>query len=953
MRKKLLLLLLVTIVFTISGLFYFRYIKAQTISSEQDESTDEMFNGLIEEARQNGSVEIVINLKIAFRTESELNAQEIEQQRAKINQAQQDLLSRLKNFRVEVTRELKHIPYIIAKVDAEALRFMQTEKESFGVRKAESIALTANQAPTITEENKSGNLTSIVDSGTMTPKEGTAKSHRAKANTVQKIPDEPPEMEEEEEKSHQLVYHYTDVPGDNAVAPNPPTSVDNSILPKDESTEKPSVAPGDMQVFSFHDMNSAEAPPNSRLNINEPSVVNIGNGVFYTANVFAARSLDGGQSFTYVNPAGTFPSVNGGFCCDQVTAYAPAQDMIIWGLQYRNDGFTNTFRIARTIGLSGLSNNQWSYSGFTAQSFGLSSGLELDFPSMSVSNSYLYITMNIFNISNGSSAGCVVWRISLAQLASGGSINYSYAVYPTLQSLRLTEGAGATMHWTNLTGTTSPLVRVSHWADSGTQITFQEVAVNSFNYLNPTVAGGVGTAFSPDGTNWAGFADSRIEAGYVSGGVIGAMWGARQGGQFPYPYTIHARFNENTGALIYQGAIWNQNFAWLYPTASVNATGNLGGAISYGGGGTVSPYPNGAFWAIDDISNTLPLGASFSGTAGNAGPAANRWGDYLTVKPHKQYSNTWVAAMFYMNGGQSNSSTVSRYLWFGRERDGQATTNTHRPFDFDGDGKTDISIFRPSNGQWWIYRSSSSSTFAATFGNSADKIAPADYTGDGKADIAIWRPSTGEWFILRSENLTYYSIPFGTSGDIPAPGDFDNDGKANETVFRPSNASWYIRLPSGASTTVQFGANGDVPVVGDYDGDGRADTAVYRPSTGVWWLWRSSLGIVAYQFGNNLDKPAPGDYTGDGKADAAFFRPASGFWFILRSENQTYYPTQFGTSGDIASPGDYDGDGKHDPAVFRTSNNTWYVQRSTNINSPLIQTFGIGGDKPVPSAFVP
>ncbi|MGC2234563.1 MAG: hypothetical protein WA584_00195, partial [Pyrinomonadaceae bacterium] len=78
-------------------------------------------------------------------------------------------------------------------------------------------------------------------------------------------------------------------------------------------------------------------------------------------------------------------------------------------------------------------------------------------------------------------------------------------------------------------------------------------------------------------------------------------------------------------------------------------------------------------------------------------------------------------------------------------------------FDFDGDGKTDISIFRPSVGEWWYSRSIDGGNAAFRFGNSSDKLVPADYTGDGKTDVTIFRPSTGEWFILRSEDGSYYS----------------------------------------------------------------------------------------------------------------------------------------------------------------------------------------------------
>jgi cytochrome c peroxidase len=272
--------------------------------------------------------------------------------------------------------------------------------------------------------------------------------------------------------------------------------------------------------------------------------------------------------------------------------------------------------------------------------------------------------------------------------------------------------------------------------------------------------------------------------------------------------------------------------------------------------------------------------------------------------------------------------------------------------DFDGDGKTDISIFRPGNAEWWYLRSSDGGNRAFQFGNTTDTIVPADFTGDGKTDIAIFRPSSGSWFVLRSEDGSFNSFPFGSAGDIPAPGDFDGDGKADPAVFRPSTATWFIQRSSDNGTTIQqFGVNGDVPQVGDYDGDGRADIAIYRPSLGQWWLNRSTAGVIAGTFGISTDKPVAQDFTGDGKTDIAFWRPSSGEWFVLRSEDSSYYSAPFGLSTDIPSPGDYDGDGKADTAVFRPSAGTWYVNRSTQGLS--ITGFGAATDVPVPSAYVP
>jgi hypothetical protein len=282
-------------------------------------------------------------------------------------------------------------------------------------------------------------------------------------------------------------------------------------------------------------------------------------------------------------------------------------------------------------------------------------------------------------------------------------------------------------------------------------------------------------------------------------------------------------------------------------------------------------------------------------------------------------------------------------------------TTRKAQFDFEGDGKTDISIFRPSNGQWWIQQSSDNATKVFTFGTTTDRIVPADYDGDGKTDVAFFRPSTNEWFVLRSSNLTFYSAPFGATNDIPAPGDFDGDGKADLAVYRQSAGTWFINRSTGGTSTVPFGISQDLPVVGDYDGDGKADVAVFRPTGGSgnaeWWILKSTGGVFATPFGSATDKPVQADYTGDGKADVAFYRPSTSAWFVLRSEDLSFYSAPFGTTGDVPVAGDYDGDTKTDLAVFRPSNTTWFVLKSTG--GTTILPFGTTGDRAVPSAFVP
>ena len=276
---------------------------------------------------------------------------------------------------------------------------------------------------------------------------------------------------------------------------------------------------------------------------------------------------------------------------------------------------------------------------------------------------------------------------------------------------------------------------------------------------------------------------------------------------------------------------------------------------------------------------------------------------------------------------------------------------TSKPFDFDGDGKSDISVFRPSVGDWYVQRSQAGS-FGVRFGLATDKIVPADYDGDGKTDVAVYRPSNGIWYVVKSSDGTFAFHAFGLADDVPVPGDFDGDGKADISVFRPSDSTWYrLNSRDGSFFGRQFGASGDKPVMGDFDGDGKADLALFRPSNGVWYQIRSSNGaFFGEQFGVGDDKIVPADYDGDGKTDLAVYRASNGFWYIRGSETSAFSQFQFGAANDIPAPGDFDGDGKADLSVFRPSDGNWYRTNSGN-GSFFAFPFGTNGDRPTPSAF--
>ncbi len=287
-------------------------------------------------------------------------------------------------------------------------------------------------------------------------------------------------------------------------------------------------------------------------------------------------------------------------------------------------------------------------------------------------------------------------------------------------------------------------------------------------------------------------------------------------------------------------------------------------------------------------------------------------------------------------------------------------------YDFDGDGKADIAVFRHSNGFWYQLTSQNNSFIPFKFGQSGDRIAPADYDGDGRTDFAVFRDvvfgagNKAYFYITNSSDGSFRPEQFGATGDVPVSGDWDGDGRADLAVYRDGSLSggqgYFFYRPSSAPgvdyRTIPWGTNGDKPVVGDFDGDGKQDAAVFRPSAGTWYILQSSNNQYVFQgLGIATDIPVPADYDGDGRTNIAVFRPSNGTWYTSPNPQTNYGAVQFGASGDLPVPADYDGDGRADIAVFRPSNGTWYLLRTSQGFTGV--QFGNDEDKPIPNAFVP
>lgn len=301
-----------------------------------------------------------------------------------------------------------------------------------------------------------------------------------------------------------------------------------------------------------------------------------------------------------------------------------------------------------------------------------------------------------------------------------------------------------------------------------------------------------------------------------------------------------------------------------------------------------------------------------------------------------------------------------------------ASTNTRRfalarymgdpaeNFDFDRDGNSDISVYRPSEGNWYVLGSATGSMFGVKWGIATDRPAAADYDGDLRTDYAVWRPGPFAYlYILNSSDGTIRIEQFGQTGDDPSViADYDGDGKADPAVYRQAavgqQSYFYYRAssnnPAGNTTYVPWGTSGDVAARGDFNGDGRFDPTVFRPSNGVWYsLNLTNSTSTVTNWGISTDELVPADYDGDGKTDYAVFR--NGVWYILRSNSGNAQYEYWGLSTDILVPGDFDGDGRSDVAVFRPDTSDWYIQGS--LAGTMVRHFGTAGDFPAPNAFVP
>lgn len=421
-------------------------------------------------------------------------------------------------------------------------------------------------------------------------------------------------------------------------------------------------ASGDFLLYRHTDLSGALKPWTAATA--EPSVANSGPVVFMAGNWFAAISVDGGRNFSFVNPYTMFPASAGGFCCHQVVLYDAGRDLFIWYLQYLSSGAAgsgqNLFRIA-VARPAQAAQGSWNYWDFTS-----AANTEWDYPDLCLSNDYVWITTNRGPFDSPTVNDAWIFKLPLEGLATGGTFGYGYVDLGAHSlanvSLRCTRGARETMYFGSHNSTSQ--LRIFRWAENGGSLMWNDVN------LSAAWNNAVHVCPGPDSRDWCGADDGRIQTAWVARGRIGFLWGASQGGSFPYPYVEAVRVNEADRAYVDRPFLWGTSGAFAYPAAHPNGRGDLGVAVFFGGGGS---YPTLGVLIDDDFSRdagSVPPPWEFhSVRQSSQGPNFNHWGDYISVLPFAPTGLGWIASAYTLQGCGSTGCSEPSYTIFGRERD--------------------------------------------------------------------------------------------------------------------------------------------------------------------------------------------------------------------------------------------------------------------------------------------
>ena len=344
------------------------------------------------------------------------------------------------------------------------------------------------------------------------------------------------------------------------------------------------------------------------------------------------------------------------------------------------------------------------------------------------------------------------------------------------------------------------------------------------------------------------------------------------------------------------------------PTVSVSSPSN-GTLIEAGGTITLEAVAS----DTDGISNVTYYAEGRSLGTATVAPYSVVWSN-VSRRLHR------IVAVATDTRGASMTATLVRLVARG--------TNRAVACDFDGDRRSDPSLYWPAGGAWYLAQSVGGPR-VVNWGWSEALPATGDYDGDGRADIAVHHRASGNWFILESDGGLGQTVGWGWSQALPVPEDYDGDGVTDVAVYHPASGNWYILLSRDGSFVFRnWGWNEARPVPRDYDGDGKADLAVHHAPSGRWIIFQTASQTTRMVgWGWSESRPVPSCFDSDLLSDIAVYHAVSGQWYQLLSQGGSRIQG-WGWIEALPVAADYDGDGKDDLSVYHPTSGLWSISRS-------------------------
>jgi hypothetical protein len=288
------------------------------------------------------------------------------------------------------------------------------------------------------------------------------------------------------------------------------------------------------------------------------------------------------------------------------------------------------------------------------------------------------------------------------------------------------------------------------------------------------------------------------------------------------------------------------------------------------------------------------------------------------------------------------------------------------PVDFDGNGLSDVVVYRA--GAWLFFDYQTGAPLSGVFTSFPPETclpAPADFDGDGKVQFS---QKCGErWFFYGPAGALEKTITTGwTSADVPVPADYDGDGRDDVVVFRDGAWLWYD-YATGAYDSARsiftgapphFTGGTPTPVPMDYDGDGKADYTVY--SGGPWHFYARDGTYLEGIWTGSIpgDIPVAGNYHGQGRDEVVVWR--AGAWLAFDFASGAYDPSRSAWTGapphatggvPLPAPLDVDGDGQLELTVY--SGGPWHFFQPDGSYDRGVWCGAVAGDLPISRRLLP